>query len=115
MFSLFFCHTHAHTHTHEFHLSQIVYLGAFSCEVSWLLEAHGELPIAAYTRCTLYFVMFVATTILIHGLVSGLCWPLFAWSVVIGLLSIPELVLVMLMTTQHWVSIKERESCKLNL
>ncbi|KAH8396766.1 hypothetical protein KR215_003928 [Drosophila sulfurigaster] len=80
----------------------IVYLGAFSCEVSWLLEAHGELPIAAYTLCTLYFVMFVATTILIHGLVSGLCWPLFAWSVVIGLLSIPELVLVMLMTTQHW-------------
>ncbi|KAM8711341.1 hypothetical protein ACLKA7_000477 [Drosophila subpalustris] len=80
----------------------IVYLGAFSCEVSWLLEAHGELPIAAYTLCTLYFVMFVATTILIHGLVSGLCWPLFAWSAVIGLLSIPELVLVMLMTTQHW-------------
>ncbi|XP_001987560.2 uncharacterized protein LOC6560495 isoform X2 [Drosophila grimshawi] len=80
----------------------IVYLGAFSCEVSWLLEAHGELPIAAYTLCTLYFVMFVASTILIHGLVSGLCWPLFAWSAVIGLLSIPELVLVMLMTTQHW-------------
>ncbi|KRF78564.1 uncharacterized protein Dvir_GJ18850, isoform D [Drosophila virilis] len=80
----------------------IVYLGAFSCEVSWLLEAHGELPIAAYALCSLYFVMFVATTILIHGLVSGLCWPLFAWSGAIGLLSIPELVLVMLMTTQHW-------------
>lgn len=48
--------------------------------------------------------MFVATTILIHGLVSGLCWPLFAWSGIIGLLSIPELVFVMLMTTQHWVS-----------
>ncbi|XP_064547017.1 uncharacterized protein Rcd6 isoform X2 [Drosophila montana] len=80
----------------------IVYLGAFSCEVSWLLEAHGELPIAAYALCSLYFVMFVATTILIHGLVSGLCWPLFAWSAAIGLLSIPELVLVMLMTTQHW-------------
>ncbi|XP_068144393.1 uncharacterized protein Rcd6 isoform X1 [Drosophila tropicalis] len=80
----------------------IVYLGAFSCEVSWLLEAHGDLPFAAYTLCSLYFVMFVATTILIHGLVSGLCWPLFAWSGVIGLLSIPELVFVMLMTTQHW-------------
>ncbi|KAH8373017.1 hypothetical protein KR009_010267 [Drosophila setifemur] len=80
----------------------IVYLGAFSCEVSWILEAHGELPFAAYTLCSLYFVMFVATTILIHGLVSGLCWPLFAWSGVIGLLSIPELVFVMIMTTQHW-------------
>ncbi|SPP73830.1 uncharacterized protein LOC117592213 isoform X1 [Drosophila guanche] len=80
----------------------IVYLGAFSCEVSWILEAHGELPFAAYTLCTLYFVMFVATTILIHGLVSGLCWPLFAWSGIIGLLSIPELVFVMIMTTQHW-------------
>lgn len=87
--------------------TQIVYLGAFSCEVSWILEAHGELPFAAYTLCTLFFVMFVATTILIHGLVSGLCWPLFAWSGVIGLLSIPELVLVMLMTTQHWVSGRE--------
>jgi len=83
---------------------QIVYLGAFSCEVSWILEAHGELPFAAYTLCSLYFVMFVATTILIHGLVSGLCWPLFAWSGIIGLLSIPELVFVMIMTTQHWVS-----------
>lgn len=96
---------------HEFPFSplttQIVYLGAFSCEVSWILEAHGELPFAAYTLCTLFFVMFVATTILIHGLVSGLCWPLFAWSGVIGLLSIPELVLVMLMTTQHWVSDRE--------
>eukprot|EP00099_Drosophila_melanogaster_P003361 NP_001163217.1 reduction in Cnn dots 6, isoform B [Drosophila melanogaster] len=80
----------------------IVYLGAFSCEVSWILEAHGELPFAAYTLCSLYFVMFVATTILIHGLVSGLCWPLFAWSGIIGLLSIPELVFVMIMTTQHW-------------
>ncbi|XP_030383326.1 uncharacterized protein LOC115630796 isoform X2 [Scaptodrosophila lebanonensis] len=80
----------------------IVYLGAFSCEVSWILEAHGELPFAAYTLCTLYFVVFVATTILIHGLVTGLPWGLFAWSAVIGLLSIPELIFVMIMTTQHW-------------
>ncbi|XP_053966188.1 uncharacterized protein LOC128868300 isoform X1 [Anastrepha ludens] len=80
----------------------IVYLGAFSCEVSWILEAHGDLPISSYILCTQFFIVFVATTILIHGLVTGLPWGLFAWSVVIGLLSIPELIFVMIMTTQHW-------------
>ncbi|XP_036331140.1 uncharacterized protein LOC118742849 [Rhagoletis pomonella] len=80
----------------------IVYLGAFSCEVSWILEAHGNLPISSYILCTQFFIVFVATTILIHGLVTGLPWGLFAWSVIIGLLSIPELILVMIMTTQHW-------------
>ncbi|XP_037817777.1 uncharacterized protein LOC119607750 isoform X1 [Lucilia sericata] len=80
----------------------IVYLGAFSCEVSWILEAKGDLPYSAYILCTQYFVVFVATTILIHGLVTGLSWGLFAWSVVIGILSIPELIFVMIMTTQHW-------------
>ncbi|KAM7341869.1 reduction in Cnn dots 6 isoform 2-T3 [Cochliomyia hominivorax] len=80
----------------------IVYLGAFSCEVSWILEAKGDLPYSAYILCTQYFVVFVATTILIHGLVTGLQWGLFAWSVVIGVLSIPELIFVMIMTTQHW-------------
>ncbi|XP_005176507.1 uncharacterized protein LOC101898701 isoform X1 [Musca domestica] len=80
----------------------IVYLGAFSCEVSWILEARGDLPYAAYVLCTQYFIVFVATTILIHGLVTGLPWGLFAWSVIIGILSIPELIFVMIMTTQHW-------------
>uniref|UniRef100_A0A1A9WWF2 Uncharacterized protein n=1 Tax=Glossina brevipalpis TaxID=37001 RepID=A0A1A9WWF2_9MUSC len=80
----------------------IVYLGAFSCEVSWILEARGDLPYSAYILCTQYFVVFVATTILIHGLVTGLPFGLFAWSVVIGVLSIPELIFVMIMTTQHW-------------
>ncbi|XP_067631120.1 uncharacterized protein Rcd6 isoform X2 [Eurosta solidaginis] len=80
----------------------IVYLGAFSCEVSWILEAHGNLPMSSYILCTQFFIVFVATTILIHGLVTGLSWGLFAWSAVIGLLSIPELIFVMIMTTQHW-------------
>ncbi|XP_018783064.1 PREDICTED: uncharacterized protein LOC108965252 isoform X1 [Bactrocera latifrons] len=80
----------------------IVYLGAFSCEVSWILEAHGDLPMSSYILCTQFFIVFVATTILIHGLVTGLPWGLFAWSVIIGLLSIPELIFVMIMTTQHW-------------
>ncbi|XP_055858649.1 uncharacterized protein LOC129921045 [Episyrphus balteatus] len=80
----------------------IGYLAAFSCEVSWILEARGELPNSAYVLCTQYFIVFVATTILIHGLVTGLSWGLFAWSVIIGILSIPELFFVMVMTTQHW-------------
>lgn len=80
----------------------IGYLAAFSCEVSWILEARGDLPNSAYVLCTQYFIVFVATTILIHGLVTGLPWGLFAWSVIIGILSIPELFFVMVMTTQHW-------------
>lgn len=58
---------------------------------------------SSYILCTQFFIVFVATTILIHGLVTGLPWGLFAWSVIIGLLSIPELIFVMIMTTQHWV------------
>ncbi|CAD7076806.1 unnamed protein product [Hermetia illucens] len=80
----------------------IVYLGAFSCEVSWLLEAHGDLPTPSYLLCAGYFIMFVASTILIHGLVTGLPWGLFSWSVIVGILSIPELAFVMIMTTQFW-------------
>lgn len=49
--------------------------------------------------------MFVASTILIHGLATGLSWGLFSWSVVVGILSIPELIFVMIMTTQHWVRV----------
>ncbi|XP_055319857.1 uncharacterized protein LOC129577223 isoform X3 [Sitodiplosis mosellana] len=80
----------------------VTYLGAFSCEVSWILEAHGDLPIYAYLLCSGYFIMFVASTILIHGLATGLSWGLFSWSIVVGVLSIPELIFVMIMTTQFW-------------
>ena len=54
--------------------------------------------------CAGFFIMFVASTILIHGLVTGLPWGLASWSIIIGILSIPELVFVMIMTTQYWVS-----------
>jgi hypothetical protein len=53
-----------------FFLLQITYLAAFSCEISWILEARGNLPIAAYLLCAGYFILFVASTILIHGLVT---------------------------------------------
>ncbi|KAJ6641564.1 hypothetical protein Bhyg_06504, partial [Pseudolycoriella hygida] len=82
--------------------SLISYLVAFSCEISWILEAHGDLPTTAYLLCSGYFTLFVASTILIHGLATGLSWGLFSWSVVIGCLAIPELCLVMIITTQFW-------------
>lgn len=53
-----------------FIITKVTYLGAFSCEVSWILEAHGDLPIYAYLLCSGYFIMFVASTILIHGLAT---------------------------------------------
>ncbi|KAG4074062.1 hypothetical protein HA402_014267 [Bradysia odoriphaga] len=82
--------------------SLISYLAAFSCEISWILEAHGDLPTTAYLLCSGYFTLFVASTILIHGLATGLSWGLFSWSVMIGCLAIPELCLVMILTTQFW-------------
>lgn len=56
--------------TFGYALFQVTYLGAFSCEVSWILEAHGDLPIYAYLLCSGYFIMFIASTILIHGLAT---------------------------------------------
>lgn len=57
---------------------QISYLAAFSCEISWILEAHGNLPTTAYLLCSGYFTLFVASTILIHGLATVLfsCYKL---------------------------------------
>lgn len=109
-------------HNHFF-IQQISYLAAFSCEISWILEAHGNLPTTSYLLCSGYFILFVASTILIHGLATvsinllrykyelqcvvtslqGLPWGLFSWSVIIGALGIPELCLVMMITTQFWV------------
>lgn len=45
-------------------------MAAFSCEISWILEAHGDLPTTAYLLCSGYFTLFVASTILIHGLAT---------------------------------------------
>lgn len=51
-------------------ISQASYLAAFSCEISWILEAHGDLPTISYLLCSGYFILFVASTILIHGLAT---------------------------------------------
>lgn len=69
--------TFAFTHLNN----KVTYLGAFSCEVSWILEAHGDLPIYAYLLCSGYFIMFVASTILIHGLatVSNMFSPIISF------------------------------------
>ncbi|KAL1403429.1 hypothetical protein pipiens_019363, partial [Culex pipiens pipiens] len=78
----------------------ITYLVAFSCEVSWILEAKGTLPIPSYLLCAEYFILFISSAILIHGLSTGISWGLLSWSIIIGVLSVPELALVMYMTIQ---------------
>lgn len=83
-------------------LSLITYLVAFSCEVSWILEAKGSLPIPSYLLCAEYFILFISSAILIHGLSTGISWGLLSWSIIIGVLSVPELALVMYMTIQYW-------------
>ncbi|XP_053697330.1 uncharacterized protein LOC128744379 [Sabethes cyaneus] len=83
-------------------LSLITYLIAFSCEVSWVLEARGNLPIPSYLLCAEFFVLFVSSAVLIHGLSTGVSWGLLCWSIIIGILSVPELALVMYMTIQYW-------------
>ncbi|XP_052868323.1 uncharacterized protein LOC128274238 [Anopheles cruzii] len=83
-------------------LSLLTYLVAFSCEISWILEARGDLPIPAYLLCAEFFILFISSAILIHGLSTGISWGLLSWSIIIGVLSIPELALVMYMTIQYW-------------
>uniref|UniRef100_A0A2M4BJZ1 Uncharacterized protein n=1 Tax=Anopheles marajoara TaxID=58244 RepID=A0A2M4BJZ1_9DIPT len=83
-------------------LSLLTYLVAFSCEISWILEARGDLPIPAYLLCAQYFILFISSAILIHGLSTGISWGLLSWSIIIGVLSVPELALVMYMTIQYW-------------
>uniref|UniRef100_A0A182P0G7 Uncharacterized protein n=1 Tax=Anopheles epiroticus TaxID=199890 RepID=A0A182P0G7_9DIPT len=83
-------------------LSLLTYLVAFSCEISWILEARGDLPIPAYLLCAQFFILFISSAILIHGLSTGISWGLLSWSIIIGVLSVPELALVMYMTIQYW-------------
>ncbi|XP_058815594.1 asparagine-rich protein [Topomyia yanbarensis] len=83
-------------------LSLITYLIAFSCEVSWILESKGNLPIPSYLLCTEFFILFISSAVLIHGLSTGVSWGLLCWSIIIGMLSVPELALVMYMTIQYW-------------
>ncbi|XP_055596305.1 uncharacterized protein LOC129746593 [Uranotaenia lowii] len=83
-------------------LSLITYLVAFSCEVSWILEARGNLPVPSYLLCAEFFILFISSAILIHGLSTGVSWGLLSWSIIIGVLSVPELALVMYMTIQYW-------------
>uniref|UniRef100_A0A182MZF4 Uncharacterized protein n=1 Tax=Anopheles dirus TaxID=7168 RepID=A0A182MZF4_9DIPT len=111
----------------------LTYLVAFSCEISWILEARGDLPIPAYLLCAQFFILFISSAILIHGLSTnliypfpgadqhlarlhviltvsflsvffsqGISWGLLSWSIIIGVLSVPELALVMYMTIQYW-------------
>ncbi|XP_065081306.1 uncharacterized protein Rcd6 [Ochlerotatus camptorhynchus] len=83
-------------------LSLMTYLIAFSCEVSWILEGKGDLPIPSYLLCAQFFILFISSAILIHGLSTGMSWGLLSWSIIIGVLSVPELALVMYMTIQYW-------------
>jgi len=83
-------------------LSMTSYLAGFSCEIAWILEAKGNLPTASYLLCAGYFILFIASTILIHGLATQMAWGLFSWSTIIALMALPELYLVIAMVTQHW-------------
>lgn len=142
---------------------QLTYLLAFSCELAWLLSNNGDLHVASYLLCVLFFILFVAAFILIHGLVtvsefrvythcapvivshltleSNMKWLIVAflddrthslshnvafksnvicnslttllqktlmelasWAILIGILAIPELIFVVHMISEHWVS-----------
>lgn len=106
---------------------QLSYLAAFSCELAWLLESNGDLPVASYLLCVLFSILFVAACILIHGLTTvsvtitqdfkfvdrGLITCLYSsqssvievasWAILIGVLCIPELIFVAQMISDHWV------------
>lgn len=78
------------------------YLAAFSCELAWLLESNGDLHVASYLLCVLFFVLFVAACILIHGMATNSTLEVASWAILVGVLCIPELIFVVHMISEHW-------------
>lgn len=83
-------------------LSLLLYLIAFSCELSKILDSRRTSK--DYTSIILsiiYFLLFLSATILINGLATRLSMGLILWSIIFSILTIPELWLIMM---QFWGS-----------
>lgn len=83
---------------------QLLYLIAFSCELSRILDTRRTTSDAvSIFLSTIYFVLFLSATILINGLATRMALGLLLWSFIVSILTIPELWFTMV---QFWVSFK---------
>lgn len=81
---------------------QLLYLIAFSCELSHLLDTRRtSTDLVSILLCVIYFILFFSATVLINGLATRMATGLLLWSFLVSLLSIPELWLIMV---QFWVN-----------
>lgn len=81
---------------------QLLYLIAFSCELSHLLDTRRtSTDLVSILLCVIYFILFFSATVLINGLATRMATGLLVWSFLVSLLSIPELWLIMV---QFWVN-----------
>lgn len=81
-------------------LGLFYYVCCFNDSDSWSSDGryshrHAKISVNCYCRSISVINRVFAA--------QGLSWGLFSWSVVVGVLSIPELIFVMIMTTQYWV------------
>lgn len=84
-------------------LSQLLYLIAFSIELSRILDTKRSMnnEASSVLLCVIYFALFLSATILINGLATQMSMGLLIWSLIISVLTIPELIIIMM---QFWVS-----------
>ncbi|CRK89772.1 CLUMA_CG003453, isoform A [Clunio marinus] len=81
-------------------LSLLTYLIAFSCELSSIIDTRRTTTdFVSIFLCTIYFVLFLSATILINGLATRMAMGLLVWSLIVAVLTIPELWLIMV---QFW-------------
>lgn len=83
--------------------TQLLYLIAFSIELSRILDmkrtANNEA--SSVLLCVVYFALFLSATILINGLATQMSMGLLIWSLIVSVLTVPELIIIMM---QFWVS-----------
>lgn len=78
------------------------YIIAFTIELWWILEATAPLPTPAYLLCSGYFVLFIFSALLLHGLSVKRATFLLVWMFMMGILLGPEAGLVLYMSIHHW-------------
>ncbi|KAK7791175.1 hypothetical protein R5R35_005382 [Gryllus longicercus] len=80
----------------------VAYIVAFTIELWWILEAEVTLPAPAYLLCAGYFITFVVSALLLHGITVKRTLFLLSWLFTIIILSFPEAGLVLFMSLHYW-------------
>ncbi|KAL0280834.1 UNVERIFIED_CONTAM: hypothetical protein PYX00_002010 [Menopon gallinae] len=80
----------------------VAYAIAFTIELWWILESPVPLPIPAYLLCLSFFILFIFSALLLHGLSVRRTTCLLVWMFMMGILLGPEAGLVLYMSIHYW-------------